>query len=361
MDKENGGILRESEGTAMVVGTIIGVGILALPNVAAKAGRQDSYISVILGGIYPLALALLSIYFGKNHPKEDILILSKKYLGKFIGNICNLIFMAQFVIYFIVIASGLSNVFLIYVTPFLTRVKILIPAILLSIYLSNKGIKVLGRINTIVLYLTIVLILTLLPSIKYGSYLNLMPIFTAGYKNILKGSISTINAYGGMEIIFLIYPFFINKDRIKAISLKASFIVIGVYTYVTLITIYYLGYKLTTKHLWPVLMLTESVNLPEINSFRILFLLLWTIIILKVLANEYYAITYVLKDSFNLKTNTKLWWVLFPILLSLCLIVGNEVSRRVFTDYIMPKITIFSVIYIITIFLFIFFNNKHSK
>ena len=211
MEKVKNNLLEESECIAMVVGFITGVGILSLPNGVVQDAKQDGWISVIVGGVYPLFLALLSIYYVKKHPNEDILVLSKKYLGVILGTICNILFLAQFSIYLIGIASGVSNVFICHATPFLTPIKIFIPAILVATYLALKEIKVLARINIIALYALVMLALTLLTALQRGNYLNLFPVFGSGYKNILKASLESAYAYGGLEGIFLIYPFIRKK------------------------------------------------------------------------------------------------------------------------------------------------------
>ena len=62
MDKAKKNLLEESETTAILVGFIIGINILALPNGVVQDAKQAGWISVIVGGLYPLYIALLSIY-----------------------------------------------------------------------------------------------------------------------------------------------------------------------------------------------------------------------------------------------------------------------------------------------------------
>jgi spore germination protein len=361
MEKVKNNLLEEIESIAMVVGFVTGIGLLSLPNEVVQDAKQDGWISAAIGGVYPLFLALLSIYYVKKHPNEDILGLSKKYLGVILGTICNILFLAHFIIYLIGIASGISNVFICYATAFLTPIKIFIPAILVATYLTQKGIKVLARINIIALYAVVMLSLTLLIALQRGNYLNLFPIFGSGYKNILKASFESAYAYGGLEGIFLIYPFIKNKYKIKAVVLKSTFILILLYTWATFICIYFLGYKVTSKALWPVLLVTEGVNLPVINSFRIIFLFLWSVSAFKALANYQYAITYISSYILKVKDKNKVYWVTVPIAIYLFLKVGSEVQRRAFLDYFIQKTTLFNIAYISIIAILIFIKDKGRK
>jgi spore germination protein (amino acid permease) len=358
MDKVKNNFLEELDCISILVGFLLGVGILALPNAVTKDAKQDGWVSVIVGGLHPLILALLSIYYVKKHPDENILILSKKYLGNILGTICNILFMGHFGAYLIFVVTGLSNVFRVYTSPFLTPIKVFIPTVLLSFYLTYKGINVLARINKISLYFSVILSFTLVTVLQYGNNLNIFPVLGSGYKNILKGSMESAYAYGGMEAIFLFYPIIKNKNKIKEIVLKSTFISIGIYTWITFICIYYLGYNVTLKALWPVLLVTEGVNLPALNSFRLLFLLLWSIVIFKLIANDYYVFIIILSDLLKLKNKKKIYYFTFPLIVYICLKVGNEVQRRALIDYIIPKATLFNIAYASIIGLLIFINDK---
>ena len=186
----------------------------------------------------------------------------------------------------------------------------------------------------------------------------MFPIFGTGVKNIFSGSIESALAYGGMEAIFLFYPVLKKKNKVKKITLNALFITMGIYVWVTFVCIYCLGYKVTSIALWPVLLVTEGVNIGVINSFRFLFLFLWGIIMFKIIANEHYAFTYILSDVLKIKDKKKIYWVMFPIILYLCLLIKNEVQRRAFLGYFVPKIALFNIAYISIIAILIFIKDK---
>ncbi|MGH4123287.1 MAG: GerAB/ArcD/ProY family transporter [Clostridium sp.] len=361
MDNVKKNLLEEGEATAILVGFIIGTAILSLPNAVVQDAKQDGWIAVLGGGLHPIYIVLVSIYYVKKHPNQDILALSNIYLGRILGTICNILFMAQFCVFTIEGIVSLSNIFRVYATPFLTPIKIFIPTILIAIYLSNKGIKVLGRINKISLYVIFILTLALLTTVKNGNYLNLFPIFGSGVKNIFSGSIESALSYGGMEAIFLIYPFVKQKEKIKKITLKALLITMAIYVWVTLICIYTLGYKVTSKAIWPVLLVTEGLNVSVLNSLRFLFLFLWSIAMLKSIANVYYAFTYSISHIFKIKNKKKIYWFSFPIVLFLCLTIKSEMQRRAILGYLVPKITLFIIAYISIIAILIFIKDKSRK
>lgn len=364
MDKAKKNLLSNSESISLICGFMIGVGFLALPNQVAVKAKNDACIASLIGGIYPLYFAMLSIYYCKKHPNEGILKLSKRYLGNIVGTICNLLFLGHFLFYLTAVISGYKNVLVTYATRFLSPIGIFFIVIIVGAYVVFAGLKTLARINQISLYLTILATLTLSMVLIRGKYLNLFPMFGTGFNSIVKGSLESIYSYSGMEALLLIYPFIKNKDKIVTISLKTAAIVILIYFWVVFTSIYYLGYKVTTKTLWPVLLVTESANLPFINSFRLVFILLWSINVFKLVGNEYYASVHIIQDSLGIKNDKhKKITILsiMPITLYFYLKIGNEVQRRSILDNVVPKFTLFIIIYATVIALFIFIDDKVSS
>ena len=87
MNKKEYELLSSSEVTYLLVGLLIGMGALALPNDVMATAKQDGWISVFLGAVYPLFIMLLSLYILKNCPGENILNISRRFFGKYLGNI----------------------------------------------------------------------------------------------------------------------------------------------------------------------------------------------------------------------------------------------------------------------------------
>lgn len=354
-------LLEDYEAIGTIIGYVAGIGILSLPASLVKEAKQNGWIAVIVGAIYPLIMVLLCIYYNKKHPKEDILILSKRYLGKVVGTILNIFFLINFTIYIIAVSSGFSNLLEIYGTEFLEPIKIILIVTIMGGYLANKGIKVLGRANKLFLLLFVILSIILSFAFRKGQYLNLLPLFDVDLSGILKASKEVIFSYGGIEAIFLIYPFVKNKEKIPSLLIKGVVLIILIYTFITFTTIYYLGHKCVIKLLWPVIMVTESISLPFINSFRLLFLLLWSLIIIKLLANEYYAVIYIMKSLFRKKKIEKYFIFIYPIFILLSLqLTKNEMTRRSFLNKIIPLITIFDFLYVLIIAILIFSKSKRK-
>ncbi|MCH5139026.1 endospore germination permease [Clostridiaceae bacterium UIB06] len=357
MDKYQDSYLTNSQLVFILIGSAIGVEILNLPIDTIKYARQDGWISCILGAMYPLYLIVTAQYIHKRFPKENILMVSKKCFGKLLGNILNFIFILYFLLITTEIAAGATNVLIIYMIPFLSKYKIIIILLLTPAFAAYKGIKTIARINEVIFYVAFIAFFIPIATLKEGSYLNIMPVFGSGIVNIMKSAKDTALAYGGMEIIFLIYPFFQDNNKLKKCGITSVIITMVIYTWFTFSSIFYLGINIIPKFLWPIVTVTEAVTIPVINSFRYVFLSLWTMTILKILSNHYYALVFGLSQmtkSINRKSYAILMYTLISYVATL---YQNPTVRRDFLNRITPIYILYNILYVGIIVLLIAVRN----
>ncbi len=340
--------LTHFEITIFMVGCLVGIGILSLPNDLMKTAKQDGWISSILGSVYPIYVVFISSFIIKKHPNENILSISKKYFGKFLGSFLNFLFMLQFFIYASAVANGFSNILRVYAVWFLTPTKILTVAFILAAYSASKGIKALARVNSIIFFITLALVGISTVALREGSFLNLSPVFGSGISNIIKGSVDTAFVYATMEILLIIHPFAGNDVDVPKAAYKSVFITTILYAWCVFIVIFYLGQEIIPKTIWSFIFVTESIKLPIINNFRYVFMFLWSLIIFKTISNEFFCITTILHDMTKIKV-TWLCMALVPIMIFLSTLYKSETIRRAFLGNVIPKITIFNLTFITAI------------
>ena len=345
MNKEKHNFLTPIEFTYILVGTIVGVSVFNMPNAVVEVSKQDSWISTIIGAVYPLYLVFIGSYICKKKPNDSILVISQQHFGKFLGNILNLLFMMHFVYFVASITSNLVNVLQVYAVSFITPEKLAFFIVLISAYTASKGLKVLGKINVYFFYLTIILVLSSVNALKDGSILNIQPVFGSGAGNILKSVKQTINAYAGMEFLFLIYPYAKDKKMVIPSAVKSVLWVMLIYVWVMFITIYYMGVDIVPKTFWSFVSVSESIQIPIINNFRFIFMALWTIVAFKTIANDYFAVSYILNDITGLNIK-KICIYIYPFMIYLVLRFPDEVVRRKVAGTVIPWITIFDITYV---------------
>jgi spore germination protein len=349
--------LSVSQFAFIIFGSIVGIGILSLPNGVVKVAHQDGWISTLIGGIYPLYVVIIASYISKKFPNDSILILSKKYFGRILGSIFNLIFATYFIFIASMIASYYTNVMRNYIVGFLTPFKIIAILFICIIYAASRGVKVVGRISEISFYFTMILLLSPILALRNPNITNIYPVFGSGFSSIVKGSMKSIFSYAGAEIILLIYPFLKEKNKMLASSLISIAMVIVVYIWCVFITTYYLGPDIVIKSNWSFLLVLGSVTITVINNYRYIFMTLWSLVAFKSMSINGYASLYILKDFAHKIEKKKICFLMYPLLVYLALKYGNEISRQSISDNVMPWYVIFNLLYMTVVAIFVFFKG----
>lgn len=360
MDRQKNNLLVLSEAMHILVGTMIGIGIFNLSNVLVKDSHEDAWISAALGGLYPLYVGFIGSYIIKKHPSENIIDLSKKYLGKVIGTIFNIIFMIFCISNIVFVISGFTIIYDVYATTFLSPFRIISITALMAAITAYKGLKVIGKINTAAFFVTILLLLETFMALRKGSYLNLMPVFGSGILNILKSSKESVFSYSGIEILFIIYPYVKNNSKLSKEIFKAVGIAVTIYTLTTALTLYYLSADIVEKSYWPLITVSENLRLTIINNFRIIFSFLWIGIALKTSANFYFAAVFICSSILKKAERISIIGVLYIIIVPITLRLGEATVRNKAISMVIGKFTMFNLIYI-TIIAFLIFIKKGAE
>lgn len=275
-----------------------------------------------------------------------MLILSKRCFGNILGSILNMVFILFFLFAVTSELSGFGNVFKVYATTFLNNYQIFATVLSVAAYVSYKGLKPLGRLCEVVFYITIILAIIPGAALNHGSILELMPIGGAGLMNIANASKETAFFYTGAEITFLIYPFLYNSKKLLKCCLVGIGIDIVGYTWITFLTIYYFGIDTAPKFLWPTLVLSDSIHIPIINSFRYIFISLWALVVLRCISIYYFAISFGLSRLIKKVSAETVTICLYPIIFYMSTLYGNVTTRRYYIGVITPCYVIFNLLYV---------------
>ena len=296
MNNDKNNLLSKSEITFLIIGFALGPGFLRLTNAISQNAKQDSWISAIIALIYPIAVLIMANYIISKHPKENLLLLNKKYFGYIPGIILNSIFLLQTIYYACVVTIDFSNVSRIYIVAFLTPPKVIIVTIILCVYICNKGLKVLAQASVYISYMLILLIMLSSSAINNGSILNIQPIMSSSFKNILLGATKATYFYTGFEFLLLYHPFAEDIKDIKKASINATIISGAIWVWTVFITIFYLGIDIIPKSFYSFILVFESIQIPLINNFRYVAMFIWTLVSFRIISTHYFSSSFILND-----------------------------------------------------------------
>lgn len=346
MNSEKSNHLKPYEITYIIIGSTVGLGILRLPNDLVKNAYEDAWIIAVISAIYPMYMALMGIYFCRIHPNENILVLSKKYMGNVIGTAANLLFLFHFIIVTAFIVSGFSNLYRVYAVEFLKPFAVVSLELFTAGLLVYMGLKTIARVNTLAFFVLLLTLLGGLAALRKGSYLNLLPLFRSSAADIAKGMKDAVFSYLGVETLFLIYPAAEKGRKIKKSVFVAVCIIMVIYTMVIELTIYYEGTDILLKSFWSFITVSESLNIPIINNFRFIFASLWMFIAIKGTANYFYACEFIVRDFFKGVKRENIICGVYIVLVCITMNMAEETVRSKYMNLLLPIIVIFNVIYV---------------
>jgi spore germination protein (amino acid permease) len=330
----------------MLVGTMVGIHIFNLPNSLVADTYEDAWISLVLAALYPLYMSMLAIYLISIYPNENILTLSKKCMGNFFGSIANFIFLLNFIIGTISTVSGINNIYRVYAVEFLKPLIIVSLILFVSGILAYTGLKSLARVNTLAFFILLIVLSATIASLTKGSYLNLFPLFKSSISNIEKGIKDASFSYLGIELLFLIYPLAEKNSSIKKSILAASAITMCIYLLVIELCIYYYGSDILLKSTWAFVTITESLSIPIINNFRVVFASLWLPIALKEASNYFYACELIIRDFLRNIKRENLITFIYIVLLCITMNFVEHTNRIHFLNITMPLRILYNTMYI---------------
>lgn len=332
---------------AIVVSTVVGTGILSLPNKMAVVLGNDGWIAIILAG---LLVALVTIIMNKIfqlYPNRDFFEIGRIVLGKWIFNILLIFFLSYLIIIMAATSRNLAEIlkaFLLENTP--TEV-VIISFIIVTVYIARSEIQIIGRasyhIYPIVLGFTIFLLLVSLTSVDFT---NMLPAFQSNMKNLPKGIGISFFSYAGFEVLLFSLPFVEEKERTTRASLTGVAIVIAVYVIMFVISISQYGLHSLQRQTFPILSFIKEIDLPGyfIENLDGVVVAVWVIVVFGSMAPFYYSAGKVISNLFSTKDHSLFIIPLIPFIYIVSLIPDNLIQVNVKMGKIINYLGLISIV-----------------
>lgn len=253
--------------------------MLVLPRIAGKMAGHDGYmlpvIGFVLGTIYIWAITALL----KQFPGEGIDTIAPKVLTKWIG-----LFVVMLYVIKLLVGAGFEvRMFAEMVSQVLlpkTPLPVIILILLFAVYyLIKSGIEACGRMAEVVIYFVFIpLVFILCLVIIKTDFKQLMPFFTARPKGVLAGAYYVSMTFMPLEFLLIIGCLVNKRGRLRSSCIAAIGVISIIEVVLIALTFTGVGMVTSTKQLWPVLTLMQSIQLP--GSFvenQEIFMMCWWI------------------------------------------------------------------------------------
>jgi len=314
---------------AILISTIIGVGILPLPLFAVRGAGSGAPLQTLFGIIIAFAgLAVLAI-LGQRFPRKTLIQYSEAIIGKWAAWICS----ALIIIFFslltaftarefgeVVITSVLKN------TP--VEVTVIVMLLLAAISCRNSLVTF-AYIHYF--YLPFLLVpgwLIIILSLKNAEIVNLQPIWGNAPHNFTTGAIIIAALFQGAFILSGIIPAMKHPRKALVAAVWSIVITGALYLAIVAAAVGVFGAEETKKLLWPTLELAKTTSLPAnvLERLDAAFLAVWVTAVFTTLYSTYTLTIQAITDLFRLRDYRMFAIFLLPIIFIIAMQPQNIVQ-----------------------------------
>jgi len=295
---------------------LVSLKFLALPSLVYQDASADSWLVFLIMAVIDIGLIWVSIYLIRSANEKNLYEFLKNRIGVIFTKIVLVLF---FLVFVLDILDGITGIYRLLVEDFYTDIKwynYIVPLLCLISFMSYKGIRNIGRVCEIFVWVVIVaLVFVILKSLAEFDFFFFLPSFTKGVAPVFK-SISTHISWFGSPIAIIFFIGDVDKSGYNK-SILWKYILIAILEIFILITVFYGVFKETAgMHSFAMSDLSqvanESTAIDEISWFTVI---LWVLAQILSLSIIFYASVECLRYIFNVKNS----WL--PILIINILIV----------------------------------------
>jgi spore germination protein len=285
--------LTTVQASVFIINYMLGAGILTLPRTTVNEVKTpDVWISIILSGLLVMMLGIILVTLCRKFPGKTVFQFTEEITGKWIAYILG----AAIILYFLVISAfeirvmaEVTRLYLLEGTPVWAIVMVFM---WIGFYLISGGINSMARLYEIILPITLILfVLAIFLSSDLFEINNLRPVLGEGIMPVFKGLKSSVLAYTGYEVMFVVMAFMKNPEKGKKALVWGILIPMVIYLITLVMVIGSLSIEGMSTRTWPTLDLMRSFEIEGLffERFESLLLVIWIMQIFSTSTITHYA------------------------------------------------------------------------
>ena len=317
--------------------------------------KNSTIISLIIGYILSLIISTIILYYFKQKGNHSLVCILKTQFNKLSTLLIILFLLCSLTGYILLtyrLTTFLSNQYLVQTPKYFLSISI----ILLTYYISTKGIETLSRVSTISFYISTIIFLfdffSLLPQINIQNY---FPIITVSHKDILISAL-IFSFYFSIPIIHINI---INTNNIEDNNhfnkyyysmISLSFIII----FLSMCTaIGVSGININNLFDYPFYTILKRIKLFSfLDSIENVSIMLWIFYIINASSMMFFFIKESIKETFNLTNKKSNITNIILLIISFCIpnyiFLKNNYNESY--NYIWIPFTFLGIMFLIIIF-----------
>jgi spore germination protein len=311
---------------AIMISTIIGIGILTLPRTVTDAAGPDGWLLVLAGGIVTILTSVIIAKLGLLFPERTVVEYGTDIITKPLG----ILFSLGFCIYYVLFCAFEARVFAEVTKQFLldrTPTEVIVITMLLGTsYLVRHDIATIGRMGEMLVPVFVIPgFLFLLPAIPDMDLTHMLPFLKTHPSKLLPGLAAIVTSYLGFETLLLFQPFMARpRDAGKAMVTSLSAITL-LYVIVVVAAVSIFGTVEVRDLIWPTFSMYRVIKIPGafIENIHGVMMALWVVAVYITLAVFFFAAVMIIGRLLALKEHSFIALPLAFLIYFLALIPDN--------------------------------------
>lgn len=309
----------------------LGVGIMGAPRYIFIHAKQDSWLSILIAGIVMIVVISVMLLILKQYDNSDILGIQVDVFGKWLGSLLGILYIAYFFAANTIILMNYIEVIQVFLYPTLPSYAIGFLMLFLIVYALNGGMRTIVGMALLFFLLTQVLSFLLYKPIAQMDWYHFLPMFQSSPVDVLKGAKATTFTVLGLEILFFLYPFVGDKERLKRPLYLGICFTTFIVLLLTCIAIGYYGLENLPNLEWSVLTLYKSVSFSFIDRLDYIVIIMWIMVVIPANVFLLWAMSNGLKRLFGFREKVVMY-VIALITLVIVTFVNSDASIMFLTD-----------------------------
>jgi spore germination protein len=351
------------QAAAILISTIIGVGVLPLPLFAVRAADTGAPLVTLLGILLASVGLWLITKLGIRFPNKSILQYGEDIVGKWPARIGNLLIIVFFAILTSLAAREFGEVV---ITSVLKRTPLEITVIvmlLLATLSARNDFTTFAYIHHF--YLPIILgpvVLILALSLKNANLNYLQPIWGNEPKEMLTGILTVAALFQGSFIHTLVIPAMRRPEKAMKSSFWGMLIAGGLYFSIVIGTVAVFGPEETKLLLWPTLELAKTTTLPGniLERLDAAFLAVWVTAVFTTLFSSYYLTIHAVSKLFRLRDHKMLSLFVLPYLFAMAMFPKNIIHMYDIIQIVGRIGLLITIVYPLVLWMIAMFRKKRG-
>ncbi|CAG7638355.1 endospore germination permease [Paenibacillus allorhizosphaerae] len=314
------------QAAAILVSTIIGVGVLPLPLFAVRAADSGAPLVTLLAMMLAFVGLALVALLGMRFPNKSIIQYSEDIIGKWPAWIGSLFIIAFFAMLTSLTAREFGEVVVTSVlktTP--VEVTVIVMLVLAAISTRND-LTTFAYIHHF--YFPALLgpaLLIVALSLKNAEMINLQPIWGNEPKGMMGGVLTIAALFQGSFILTAVIPAMRRPEKAMKASILGMLIAGGLYVAIVIATVSVFGAEESKLLLWPTLELAKATSLPAniLERLDAAFLAVWVTAVFTTLFSSYYLTIHSMSKLFRLRDHRMFSLFLLPIVFVMAMLPLN--------------------------------------